>query len=226
MSAHGLPASTLLVAFAVTSALAWTAAGRRRGTPAVAGSLLLLQGALHLAFSATGAHGGHTVPGSDGMEDMPGMKGMVGAAMPMDHSMGSSATGHAAMDATTMGADTTGVDVMGFDAMGPGVLDAVTMGSGAGMLAVHLLAALLCGLWLAHGEAAFFTVARAALAYAFTPLRARFARVLVPDAPRPPVRRARRDAPRPHTVALAHTLSRRGPPRLSSPRATALGAHV
>ncbi len=98
--------------------------------------------------------------------------------------------------------------------------------SGPGMLAVHLLAALLCGLWLARGEAAFFTLARAALAHAFTPLRLLRALVRVPDAPRGPVRRARRNAHRPHTVVLAHALSRRGPPRPSAPRATALGAHV
>ncbi|MFE0647590.1 hypothetical protein ACFVZH_03230 [Streptomyces sp. NPDC059534] len=220
MSAHQLPASVLLGAFAVTAAAAWTAAGRRRGAPEIAGALLLLQGALHLILSTAGSHAGDTghpaMPGMGGASHaMPGMEGMEGMAMGPAGSMGSATMGNSAM----------GPPDMGSGVMGSGVMDAAT-GSGAGMLAVHLLAALLCGLWLAHGEAAFFTLARAALAHAFTPLRPLLARVRVPDAPRPPVRRSRRDAPRPHTVVLAHALSRRGPPRLSAPRATALGAHV
>ncbi len=58
MSAHGLPATALLGAFAATAAVAWAGAGRRRGAPAIAGALLTLQGALHALFSTTGAHGG------------------------------------------------------------------------------------------------------------------------------------------------------------------------
>ncbi|MCD2467242.1 hypothetical protein MBT42_27275 [Streptomyces sp. MBT42] len=207
MSAHQLPALTLLGAFTVTAAAAWAAAGRRRGAPTIAGALFVLQGALHLLFSLAGSRAGDTghpatapqattaMHGMDGMHAMHGTAGADGAAGPAGpHDLG----------ATT----------------------AMFMDMSTGMLAAHLLAALLCGLWLAHGEAAFFTLARAALAYAFTPLRLLLARAQVPDAPGRPVRRARRSAHRPHTVVLAHTLSRRGPPRLSAPRATTLGAHV
>ncbi|MFD8209102.1 hypothetical protein ACFV2S_22235 [Streptomyces sp. NPDC059695] len=208
MSAHQLPAATLSGAFAVTAAAAWAAAGRRRGAPAIAGAMVALQGALHLLFATAG----HPMPGTDGTHAMPGadaMHAMPGAdAMHAMHGM------HA-MD----GADT-------MDGMVMATADPMGTTSGAGMVAVHLLAALLCGLWLAHGEAAFFTLARAALAHAFTPLRLLLALAPVPEAPRRPVRRTRRTAPRPHTVVLAHALSRRGPPRLSVPRATALGAHV
>ncbi|MFF3836799.1 hypothetical protein [Streptomyces sp. NPDC001930] len=204
MSAHQLPALALLGAFTVTAAAAWAAAGRRRGAPTIAGALFVLQGALHLLFSLAGSRAGDTghptatAPhGMAGMHAMHGMHGMAGA----DGAAGMA--GPHDMSATAMFLD-----------------------MGTGMLAAHLLAAILCGLWLAHGEAAFFTLARAALAYAFTPLRLLFARVRVPDVRRRPVRRARRSAHRPHTVVLAHTLSRRGPPRLSVPRATTLGAHV
>ncbi|CAM5257925.1 hypothetical protein [Streptomyces narbonensis] len=218
MSAHQLPAPGLLAAFAATAVVAWAAAGRRRGAPTIAGAMLFLQGALHLLFSMTGAHpaagavgdakatthahamtGGHPSLGS--MHPTGAMQPMGSAGGPMG--------------------STDPVEPMDLMSMSPMAMD-----SGAGMLAVHLLAALLCGLWLAHGEAAFFTLAEAALAYAFTPLRLLFARVRVPDAPRGPVRRPRGNAHRPHTVVLAHTVSRRGPPRLSVPRATALGAHV
>ncbi|MEU7298027.1 hypothetical protein AB0A76_33360 [Streptomyces exfoliatus] len=193
MSAHMLPAPALLGAFAVTAAVAWAAAGRRRGAPTIAGALIALQGALHLVFSLAGTHPAATHPhaGSGGTHAMHGAE-----ILPATASAATSGTG------TDGGTDT------------------------AGMLAVHLLAALLCGLWLAHGEAAFFTLARAALAYAFTPLRLLLARVRVPDAPRRAVRRTRRSTHRPRTLVLAHTLSRRGPPRPPVPRATALGAHV
>ncbi|MCX4980488.1 hypothetical protein [Streptomyces sp. NBC_00572] len=210
MSAHRLPALTLLGAFALTAAVAWAAAGRRRGAPTIAGALFVLQGALHLIFSMTGSHAGET--GGTGTHAMHGMDGMDAMAGMHEASTGAGAD-------MVPGAG-TGTDMV------PAMLSGFGTGSGAGMLAAHLLAALLCGLWLAHGEAAFLTLARAALAYAFTPLRLLFAHVQVPDAPRGPVRRARRSAHRPHTVVLAHSLSRRGPPRLSVPRATALGAHV
>ncbi|MFI1973836.1 hypothetical protein [Streptomyces wedmorensis] len=217
MSAHHLPASTLLAAFAATTALAWAAAGRRRSTPAIAGALLVLQSALHLTFSTTGAHPATrpTDTPPDGLPHAHAMPGMehahAMAGMEHAHAMAAMATDHTASAAAMSAASETAT---------------AHPASGAGMLAVHLLAALLCGLWLAHGEAAFFTLARTALAYAFTPLRPLFARVRVPDAPRRPIRGRRRNARRPHAVVLAHTLSRRGPPRLSAPRATALGAHV
>lgn len=213
MSAHQLPALTLLGAFAVTGAAAWAAAGRRRGAPTIAGALFGLQGALHLLFSLAGSRAGDTGHPATAPQATTAMHGMDGMhAMHTMHAM------HG-----TAGADGT------VGMAGPHDLSATAamfMDMSTGMLAAHLLAALLCGLWLAHGEAAFFTLARAALAYAFTPLRLLLARAQVTDAPRRPVRRARRGAHRPHTVVLAHTLSRRGPPRLSAPRATTLGAHV
>ena len=142
---------------------------------------------------------------------------------------GSHPSAHAASDAMDAAAMTDPHAMAGMTGAHDAAMSAGTamaMDSGPGMLAVHLLAALLCGLWLAHGEAAFFRLAEAALAYAFTPLRLLFARVRVPDAPRGPVRRTRGHAHRPHTVVLAHSVSRRGPPRRSVPRATTLGAHV
>ncbi|MEU6882726.1 hypothetical protein [Streptomyces sp. NPDC046712] len=112
-------------------------------------------------------------------------------------------------------------------AMDPAMVPAMETATGhssLGMIAAHLLAALICGLWLARGEAALFALARTVGTLAFTPLRLLLTVVRVPELPHPV-------PPRPHTrrlhgVVLAHTLSRRGPPRLSEPRATALGAHV
>ncbi|MGR8010872.1 hypothetical protein [Streptomyces hypolithicus] len=101
---------------------------------------------------------------------------------------------------------------------------AVAHGHGSSSLAMtsaHLAAALLCALWLARGEAAFFRLARTVGALAFTPLRLLLAVAGphgLPKQPRPRLRTTRRPA---HGVVLAHTLSRRGPPRAPAPRTTA-----
>ncbi|MEU5401681.1 hypothetical protein ABZ348_20565 [Streptomyces sp. NPDC005963] len=97
--------------------------------------------------------------------------------------------------------------------------------SSATMLAAHLAAAAFCALWLAHGESAFFRLARTAAAFAFTPLRLLLAVVLLPERPRPaPVRRA--PLVRRPTLLLGHTVVRRGPPHSWLSRATAPGAFV
>jgi len=57
----------------------------------------------------------------------------------------------------------------------------------------HLLAALLCGLWLAHGERAAFRVLRAAAGRLAAPLRLLLALPATPDRPRIRVRRLRSD---------------------------------
>ncbi|WP_236240459.1 hypothetical protein [Streptomyces sp. CC228A] len=92
-----------------------------------------------------------------------------------------------------------------------------------GMLGAHLLAAVVCGVWLARGEAALFRLARTV----FTPLRPPLTAVRLPAAPRPPLPR-RRPADQPlRGAVLARAATRRGPPVLAAPRAsTPPGAHV
>ncbi len=83
--------------------------------------------------------------------------------------------------------------------------------SPTGMLAAHLLAAVLCGLWLAYGERAAFRVVRAVAARLWTPLRL----LLRPAAPahRPRLRvRRRREHRAPRRLFLAHAITSRGPP--------------
>ncbi|MGW8887385.1 hypothetical protein [Streptomyces sp. NPDC055749] len=97
--------------------------------------------------------------------------------------------------------------------------------SDAGMLAAHLLAAVVCALWLALGEAAFFALARTVDALAFTPLRLLLTAVRLPDAPQLPTgARTRARNSLSHGVVLAHSLSRRGPPVFLPTRATTPGA--
>ncbi|MQS05602.1 hypothetical protein FNX44_028000, partial [Streptomyces sp. OF1] len=84
--------------------------------------------------------------------------------------------------------------------------------SSVGMLAAHLLAAALCGLWLWRGETALFRLLRLLRTLALPPLALDPTPVLLPE----PVRISR-PAREDHTVPLwdallAHFLIRRGPP--------------
>jgi hypothetical protein len=82
--------------------------------------------------------------------------------------------------------------------------------SSLGMLAAHLLAALLCGLWLGHGERAVFRLLRAVGSRLAAPLRLLFA---LPAPPPPPVRARRWSSDRaPRLLLLVHAITSRGPP--------------
>ncbi|MFG2934921.1 hypothetical protein [Streptomyces sp. NPDC048282] len=84
-----------------------------------------------------------------------------------------------------------------------------------GMLAAHLLAALLCGLWLGHGERAAFRISRAAAARLtaplIAPLRLLLALPVAPGRPRPRPHRRRSDRA-PRLLLLVHAITSRGPP--------------
>ncbi|MFE3939655.1 hypothetical protein ACFXPJ_39380, partial [Streptomyces goshikiensis] len=87
------------------------------------------------------------------------------------------------------------------------------MGSASpvGMLAAHLLAALLCGLWLAYGEQGAFRVLRAVAGWLLVPLRLAFRLPAPPDRPRLTARRDGGSRP-PRGLLLAHAITSRGPP--------------
>jgi len=82
--------------------------------------------------------------------------------------------------------------------------------SASGMLAAHLLAALLCGLWLAHGERAAFRILRAVAGWLAAPLRLLLAPSVIRDRPRVRPRPCGPDrVPR---LLLVHAITSRGPP--------------
>ncbi|MFG2620362.1 hypothetical protein ACGFXC_22390 [Streptomyces sp. NPDC048507] len=104
MSGMNIPFGWLLGAFAVTAGLAWPATGRRCGPVGISAALLGVQAALHLAFSASGAHA--RMPGARG----PGHHHTGPAApaapaaseahgMPAHGTPGTAAHGTAGMDA-------------------------------------------------------------------------------------------------------------------------------
>ncbi|MFD5429853.1 hypothetical protein [Streptomyces sp. NPDC127084] len=128
----------------------------------------------------------------------------------------------------------TGTDSMALDAMAgaagdPAVLAPAPFTPSIGMVTAHVIGALVCALWLARGESAFFQLARTIGCLAFAPLR-RVRRVLavvrVPELPGRPMPPRTRAARRLEGVVLAHALSRRGPPWQSATRDTAPGAYV
>ncbi|MFM9441225.1 hypothetical protein [Streptomyces acidiscabies] len=79
-----------------------------------------------------------------------------------------------------------------------------------GMIAAHLLAAVLCGLWLAHGERAVFRLLSAVAVRLAAPLRMLLA---VPVLHHPPAPRRRPgDHPAPARLLLRSFVTSRGPP--------------
>ncbi|WP_329035061.1 hypothetical protein OHT61_03900 [Streptomyces sp. NBC_00178] len=80
-----------------------------------------------------------------------------------------------------------------------------------GMLVAHLLAAVLCGLWLAHGERALFRVVRAFAGRIGSPLRMLLCLCAPPRRPRTRMRRPR-TVRAPGLLPLVHSITSRGPP--------------
>ncbi|MFJ9788413.1 hypothetical protein ACYTFC_21325 [Streptomyces globosus] len=208
MSGADIPPRGLLAAFAATGALAWLAAGRRRGPLPIGAALLAAQAALHLAFSGSAA-GHHHAAAPAPAEPMPGHHHLHGTVLPAG-----APDPHAAAGADALAAGGTSLA----DAAGR-LADTAGHG-GLGMAAAHLLAALLCAAWLARGEAAVFRLAAAlgaAAVHAARPLARALALVRARAAltPRPPApRRPAHTPPRRLRGAVhAHALVRRGPPR-------------
>ena len=115
--------------------------------------------------------------------------------------------------AMDMGSADMGSMHMGaMDSMDMGHMSATTTGtSSPGMLTAHLLAALLCGLWLAHGERATFRVLRAVAGRLTAPLRLLLALPAPPHRPRLRPRRPRSERA-PRLLLLVHAITSRGPP--------------
>ncbi|MFE3324268.1 hypothetical protein [Streptomyces sp. NPDC059176] len=237
---HDLPLGALLLAFAVTAPAAWLAGARRRGAFAIGAVLLGVQGALHLIFAVSGTHGG-AVGGHHGAGGA-----RTGAPDPTDMTpMASDTVGAGTMAADSVSQATSATPALAAEVpTGAGFVDHHPMGGllpsadtmtgeathhltqfaagPGGMLAVHLLVALVCALWLARGEAAFFRLARTIGTLALAPLRLLLAVTIVPELPQQarPIRRTRPL----HGVVLAHSVSRRGPPLGPVIRTTVPGA--
>ncbi|AVV45879.1 hypothetical protein PYK79_48250 [Streptomyces sp. ID05-04B] len=217
MSGSAVPWWTMSAGFAATSGVGWSLAGRERRLPLVVSVVVVAQGALHSAFS----WGLTAAPASANASAAPDMSGMsTGSVSAGSMSAGSVSAGSMSMNTMDMGA-------MGMGSLGsagspyPGHaahaehLGHLAHGAGGmsslGMLAAHTLAALLTGLWLAHGERAAFRLLRAVAGRLAVPLFLPFA--ALPAVPRRPrLRPTRERAERIPRLTLTHTIISRGPP--------------
>ncbi|WP_051787220.1 MULTISPECIES: hypothetical protein [Streptomyces] len=208
MSGRGVPAWTLSLVFAATVAVTWVLASRERGLLAVTGASVVVQSALHAAFSWSQPTTATAMP-------MPMPMGDVHAAHThMSHAaMGHVHAAHTHMSHAAMGHVDLSSSV-GMISEVPAGHDMTNMSASFGMLSAHLLAALLSGLWMAYGERAAFRLLSAASLRLFRPLHPLLASFV-------PVVRSRRhfrpvragDERVPRQLLLAHAVISRGPPQ-------------
>ncbi|WP_406121153.1 hypothetical protein [Streptomyces sp. NBC_00989] len=171
--------------------------------------------ALAAGLAATGI-AGWSLAGRE--RGLPTVVTLVVAAQVALHSafaFGKPATGAMAGESAAMNmgsADMGSMHMSATDSMDMGHMSVTTTGtSSPGMLTAHLLAALLCGLWLAHGERAAFRVLRAVAGRLVAPLRLLLALPVPPHRPRlRPCRPRSERAPR--LLLLVHAITSRGPP--------------
>ncbi|SCK14477.1 hypothetical protein [Streptomyces sp. WMMB 322] len=156
MSREVLPWWAAGIAFSGGVLGGWWLTGRERGAPAVIGTTVLTQALLHLLFTfapwATGPTGtAHaTANAHHGSHSHAMTVSHAGMAMHHGEHMG--------------GAGAT-------ESAGSSFVSVVTHGGSTGMLLAHLLAAVMCGLWLWRGEAAVHRIGRTLGAVLFAPLR-------------------------------------------------------
>ncbi|NNN31495.1 hypothetical protein HLK59_14195 [Streptomyces sp. S3(2020)] len=181
MSGSDVPVWTLAAGAVATGGVGWGLAGRERGLPLIVAVVVVAQTGLHSAFSLAQSAAADT--GATAHD----MGAMHMGSMHM-HSMDSMDMGHA-----------------------DHVSHSMTGSSSLGMFAAHLLAAALCGLWLAHGERAAFRILRAVAGWLAAPLRLLLAALPVtPERPR--VRAHRPSSDRVPRLLLVHAITSRGPP--------------
>ncbi|WP_347814630.1 hypothetical protein [Streptomyces sp. Tu 3180] len=221
MSGTPVPWWALAAGGGATAVPAWRLAGRERGPVPVVCATVAAQAALHASFSFAQAlvrpqrsAGGSLARRWLGhllCRPPAGGHGTVTASAPSSgHGAGAAhVPGHGAEVAHSLAADHLAA-MASLGAAAPTDHGAGGM-SPAGMLAAHLLAALLSGLWLAHGERAAFRVLRALAAWLVAPLRPLPSAPVVPDRRRLHPRRSRADR-KPRGLLLTHSLTSRGPP--------------
>ncbi|WP_405898964.1 hypothetical protein OG242_16935 [Streptomyces sp. NBC_00727] len=214
MSEAPLPFWVLATGFLALAVPGWWFAARERGPWVVTALAVLTQGVLHNAFASaqsalgTAGTGGTPAAAMGGMDHMAGMRhAPMGDAMAgvhhmagMDHVVG---TGHA----SAVGAMSSGPMAHAGHHLG-GM-------SSTGMLAAHVLAALVCGIWLARGERAAFQVLRAFAGRLLAPLRPLCTAPLPAPRRRLRPRRGLSDRPTPG-LRCARARDRRGPPGVAA----------
>ncbi|MFG2319173.1 hypothetical protein [Streptomyces tendae] len=221
MSGEGLPWWVLLSGALAVGAVGWAFGAHERRRRTVAGLTVGAQTGLHLAFTLaqSGGRPAATPEGARSLREWADhfLCGPVPtpAQAARAYDIAAAAGLHHADHPSRHGADGMVSMGHGMESMaGTGAVHGMTHLAGMsswGMLAAHVLAAVLCGLWLAQGESAVFKTVRACADRAFVPLRLVLA-VLSPASAPPSLRPAPRPRRRLRQLLLVHVLTTRGPP--------------
>ncbi|QHY98795.1 hypothetical protein SSPS47_27185 [Streptomyces sp. S4.7] len=191
MSEMTIPWAAMLPAFGAVGVTGWALTGRERGFRTVLTATLAVQAVLHAWFSLAQVV---LRPDSAGGSLAEQWLGHVLCRAPMAPMDGHAQHAMPGMPGTAMDS--------GHSAAGTASL---------GMLSAHLLAALLCGIWLAFGERAAFQCIRACAGWIVAPLRLPGVLPTPPDRPR--VRAGSSHGTcGPRRLLLAHAITSRGPP--------------
>ncbi|MGW1893478.1 hypothetical protein ACWCP6_25000 [Streptomyces sp. NPDC002004] len=205
MSGAPVPWWAMAVGAVATGAAAWGLAGRERGPLLVVTVVVAAQALLHSSFALA-----QTLAGPD-PSDGASFAGQWARFLLCGAPSGSGTTAHAmSMSMPAMGHGTGVMHAVASTGASASMNTTEGM-SPTGMLAAHLLAALLCGLWLAQGERAAFRILRALAGWLVAPLRLLLLLPTPPHRPRIRARRARSDRA-PRRLPLVHTITSRGPP--------------
>ncbi|MFD3762530.1 hypothetical protein [Streptomyces sp. NPDC058622] len=221
MSGMAVPWWAMGAGFAGTAGTAWALAGQERGPLAVSAVAVAVQAVLHTAFSLAQSLVHPSLPTGTSLARQwaeyvtcgNGARTALGglAAHPLAESAAHAhhTAPHEPASALTAGVAMPGVALPGTALPGGG--HGVTAMSPAGMLTTHLLAAVLCGLWLAYGERAVFRVLRAVAGRLGSPLRLLLHRPATPLRACPYARRTHQGRA-PRRLFLVHVITSRGPP--------------
>ncbi|MFD3438872.1 hypothetical protein ACFWU3_15365 [Streptomyces sp. NPDC058685] len=210
-------------AFGATTAGAWALGGRERGLLVVTSATVAAQAGMHACFSLAQAVVYPSPPTDSSLARQWARSLVLGTGEAAAPSSGAalrsvSDVGHAHQPGMTMPHE--GMDVHDHALHGPADGATVTtalsghdMGdmSPTGMLSAHLLASLLCGLWLAYGERAAFRVLRSLAGRLVAPLLLILRQPTPVQGTRLLVRRSRRGHT-PRRLLLTHAITSRGPP--------------
>ncbi|MEU8827859.1 hypothetical protein [Streptomyces sp. NPDC048636] len=200
MSGVGVPWWAVAAAVLVTGGAAWAVAGRERGPLLVTAATVGAQSALHAGFTLA--------------QELAG--GAAGARGEAGHAHHAARMAHAHIHAHDS-MDTMSTHPMPMDSLAShGAMAHGAMGHGAlGMWSAHVLAALVCGMWLSGGEQAAFRLFRLVRTRAtrlFAPLLALLLGAAPPPGPALPRAAREGTAQRLRRLLLVHVIATRGPP--------------
>lgn len=204
-SGVAVPGWALAAGAVAAGGMAWGLAGRERGLFVVGSLAVATQVVLHAVFSLAQAV---VRPESASLAQRWVRSLLCTPPGSGTHPDGTAATGHSMSHGMAGMSSTESMGAMGSGAHAGHLVDDM---SPSGMLAAHLAAALVCGLWLAHGERAAFRILRVLAGWLVAPLRLPLRLPTPPYRPRVRARRGRTGRTL-RQLLLVYAITSRGPP--------------